>query len=50
MIKIPQRLPDPKIPVLDPRTGKMDTAWYQYFREIDDRVRKIIDLLNVEFP
>lgn len=50
MIEQPQRLPDPNTQWIDPNTGKPTREYYQYLRDIDDRLRKIIALLNVEFP
>lgn len=50
MIKAPQQLPSPTLPWFDPRTGKPTDAYYQYMRDLDDKVRKILELLNVEFP
>jgi hypothetical protein len=46
MIKTPQRLPDPMIAWFEPKTGKPTTAFYQYMRELDDAMRKLITASN----
>lgn len=43
MIRKPQRLPDPTAAWIDVKTGKPTTAVYQYFRELDQAVRALID-------
>lgn len=43
MIRKPQRLPDPTAAWFDVKTGRPVTAIYQYFREIDQAVRELID-------
>lgn len=50
MIKqISQRLPDPQVRIID-ADGKLTTVYYQYLRELDAKLRQVIDKLNVEFP
>lgn len=46
MIKLPQRLPDPTVQWVDPKTGRPTQATYQYFRELDAAIRKLIDASN----
>jgi hypothetical protein len=43
MIRKPQRLPDPTAAWIDPKTGRPTNAVYQYFRELDQAVRELID-------
>lgn len=43
MIRVPQRLPDPTSAWFDPNTGRPTNAVYQYFRELDQAVRALID-------
>jgi len=46
VIKLPQRLPDPSIPWFDPKTGRPTQAFYQYMREMDDIVRRLVRASN----
>lgn len=46
MINLPQRLPDPNIPWVDPKTGKPSKVFYLYMREADDVLRRIIAMSN----
>jgi len=46
MIKPPQRLPDPQTAWFDPKTGRPTTPFYQYLREVDDAMRKLIAASN----
>lgn len=46
MIKEPQRLPDPQAPWFDIKTGRPTTAFYQYMREMDAAMRKLIAASN----
>ncbi|WP_188079974.1 hypothetical protein [Neorhizobium sp. P12A] len=32
-------LPDPKAPVVDPKTGLITVPWYQYLRQLDNHMR-----------
>jgi hypothetical protein len=36
--KLADWLPPIEVPLLDPRTGKINKVWYNYFRELGDRV------------
>lgn len=45
MIKNPQRLPDPQKPWMRP-DGRPTDAFYQYMRELDDTLRKLIAASN----
>lgn len=46
MIAAPQRLPDPQIPWFDPKSGRPTPAFYQYMRELDGAMRKLIAASN----
>lgn len=46
MIKLPQRLPDPNTPWFDPKTGRPTTTYYQYMRELDDIIRRLVTASN----
>lgn len=35
-------LPPSNIPVVDPRTGQMTRAWYEYFAALDALLREIV--------
>jgi hypothetical protein len=45
MIRSPQRLPDPQSSWARP-DGRPTDAFYQYMREFDQTVRRLIDLTN----
>ena len=34
-------LPLPTQPIVDPKTGLINQAWYQYFRAVDPHIRDI---------
>lgn len=40
----PPKLPPPEQPVIDVKTGRMTQAWYDYFRQAEDRLRKLTAL------
>jgi len=46
MIRFPQRLPDPTVPLVEPKTGRVNPIWYQYLREVDDVIRKLVTASN----
>jgi hypothetical protein len=46
IIRLPQRLPDPNIAWFDPKTGRPTDAYYQYMREMDEAVRRLIAASN----
>lgn len=48
MIRLPQRLPDPD--QLWTNAGKLTTAIFQYFREIDFAIRALIGIVNGTSP
>jgi hypothetical protein len=43
-VENPPKLPGPNIPVIDLKTGRISDVWYQYFRQLDDKTRKLIAL------
>lgn len=45
MIRKPQRLPDPQSPWMRP-DGRPTDATYQYFRELDQAIRELVDKAN----
>jgi len=46
MIRFPQRLPDPAVMWVDPKTGRLTKEAFQYLRELDDAVRKLVTASN----
>lgn len=48
MIRKPQRLPDPTSAWVDPQTGRPTNAVYQYFRELDQAIRELVDKANAD--
>lgn len=34
-------LPTPVAPMVDPKTGLVSEAWYQYLKRVDDHIRDI---------
>lgn len=46
VIRLPQRLPDPTSAWFDPQTGRPTSAFYQYMREWDEAMRKLVTASN----
>lgn len=42
MIKVPRALPDPNAQWFDPKTGRLTKDAYDYWRDMDAAVRKLI--------
>lgn len=36
-------IPPPTVPLVDPKTGLMNTDWYRFFQQFDAKVRKDIE-------
>ena len=34
-------LPRPDVPMYDPRTGMMSTAWYRYFQDVTKALKEL---------
>ena len=45
-IEKPRSLPEPHVPVIDPKTGLLTRIWREYLFDFDKRLREVIDQLN----